>query len=285
MDAKQRVVFGIGFLVCVLAGAGIEHARLAVLGGPGEDEPEVKETVQVTKTPGRAVTLRDEAAERAAEALRKRVAELEKALAGREAASVQQEPPPQTEASREEQDANRRQSREEREERMKAEDPERYAEMQQRREEFRQRMEQRARDRADFLDAVDRAGMSPDQRVNHEKLLETVARVNELTTQMMQQQPGRGRTEEGDALRQEMGESMMALGQLYDSERQYLLEATAKAAGYSGGDVSAFTEHVQSIIENTTMMPSAGGYRGGPGGPGGGPGGGREGGGAPPPAQ
>jgi hypothetical protein len=281
METKQRVVLGIGLSVCVLAGAGIEHLRLAAAGDSGEDVPEIKEVVQVTKTPGRVVTVRDEAAERAAEALRKRVAELEKALAGGDAASVQQqgqEEPPQTEASREEQDARRRQSWDERMERMKTEDPERYAEMQQRREEFRQRMEQRTRDRADFLDAVDKTGMTSDQRANHEKLLETVARVNELTAQMMQS-GGRGRGEEGEALRQEMGESMMALGQLYDSERQYLLETTAKAAGYSGGDVSAFTEHIQSIIENTTMMPGMGGQRGGRGG---GPGGGREGGGAPP---
>jgi hypothetical protein len=246
-----------------LAGAGIEHLRLSWT-GLGKSEPEIKETVRVAETPARIVTVRDEAAERAAEALRKRVAELEKALAERSAGRVRQSEQPQTEEAREEQRDERggRQSWEERMERMRTEDPERYAEMQRRREEFRQSMEQRARDRADFLDAIDVAGMAPEQRANHEKLLETVARVNELTAQMMQS--GRRRGEEGDTLRQEMGETMATLGQLYDAERQYLFEATAKAAGYTGSDVQAFTEHIQTIIENTSMMPGFGRRGGGP---------------------
>jgi hypothetical protein len=267
MELKKRAVLGAVLCACVLAGAGIEHLRLA-LAGPEAEEVEVKEVVRVTKTPGRVVTVRDETAERAAEALRVRVGELENTLALRDAEREQQverqvQPGTDSEAR------GRRQSWEERMERMKAESPERYAEMQQRREEFRQQMEQRARDRADFLDAVDVAGMRPEQRSNHEKLLETVARIDELRAQMMQPENAAG--EDRDALRQEMGETMAALGQLYSAERQYLLEATAKAAGCSGNDVSAFTEHIQTIIENTTMMPGMGRSRGGGGGGGGPP--------------
>jgi hypothetical protein len=276
MDVKQRVFLGAGLCVCMLAGAGVEHLRLssAVV---EEKEAEDRRPVRVAPAPVKTVTVRDEAAEESAAALRKRVAELEKALAARESRRVRPVPEqPQTEGTAEAQEERPRQgSWEERMERMKTEDPDGYAEMQQRRDEFRQRMEQRARDRADFLSAVDVANMKPDQRANHEKLLETVARVNELSAQMMQA-GGRVRGEEGEALRQEMGESMAALGQLYDAERQYLFEATAKAAGYSGNDVSTFADHLQSIIENTTMMPGMGGRRGGP--PGGGFGGGGRGG-------
>ena len=265
MDVKRCVVFGVGACLCVLAGAGIEHARL-FLSAPVQEVPVVQETVRVAKAPDR---VRDAGAERDAEALRKRIAELEKALADRSARNRRPERAPQTNEVAEAQDGreDRQQSWEDRMERMRTEDPDRYAEMQQRREGFRQNMEQRARDRADFLDAIDVAGMTREQRANHEKLLDATARANELMAQMAE--GGRRRGEEGDALRQEMGETMASLGQLYESERQYLFEATAKAAGYTGNDVQAFTEHIQNIIENTSMIPGFGRGGGGPGGPGG----------------
>ena len=68
-------------------------------------------------------------------------------------------------------------------------------------------------------------------------------------------------------MRQEMRDAMMNLGQLYESERRYLLDATAKAAGYSGDDVQAFSEHIQTIFEHTSMMPGGFGPRRGRDGP------------------
>ena len=141
-----------------------------------------------------------------------------------------------------------------------ARNPERYAEMQKRREEFRQRMEQRAAS-CGLLDAIDVAGMNDAQQENHEKLLALVARANELGMQLMQ--GGGGRGEEGEALRREMGETMATLSTLYETERDYLLEATAKAAGYDGEDVKAFTEHIRHIMENTSLMPGFGRRHGG----------------------
>jgi len=262
MEQKRKIAVVAGACACVFAGAGMEHVRqrLAV---PLPEVEDVRETVRVTPTPGRVVTVRDEAAERAAEALRKRVAELEKALAERDTARAQQPEQPQVadaNAGRGE-GRDRRQSWEERMEQMRKDNPEQYAEMQRRREEFRQSVEQRVREREDFLDAVDVAGMTPEQRQNHEQLLATVARVNELMAGMME--GGRPRGEEGEAVRREMGEAMASLGQLYESERRYLLEATAKAAGYTGSDAQAFTEHIQAIYENTSMMPGGFGRRGG----------------------
>ena len=140
------------------------------------------------------------------------------------------------------------------------ETPEQLAERQQRRDEFRQRIEQRARDRAEFLAAVDVKGMTEEQRTNHEQLLATIERVNALMEQM--RDPEAARTQE---MRREMGEAMAALGELYSAERTYLFEQTAKAVGYSGSDAAAFVEHIQSVIDNTSMMP---GGMGGPGGPG-----------------
>ena len=263
MDRKRFAAPAIGACVCLLAGAGIEHLRLK-LSAPPQEELAAQETVRVAQAPECVVTVRDEAAEREAQALRQRVAQLEGALAERAAAGQTQSEQDEEPASAQGEHSGRQsQSWEDRMERMRIEDPDRYAEMQQRRESFRQNMEQRARDRADFLDAIDVAGMTREQRANHEKLLDITARLEELRAQMME--GGRPRGEGGEALRQEMSESMATLGQLYEAERQYLIEATAKAAGYTGSDIQAFSDHIQNIIENTTMMPGFGG-RGGPGG-------------------
>ncbi len=247
-----------------LAGAKVESWRLLRKNGLKSDTPS---TVSQDINAKRGSSRRDEATERSLAALRRQVAELERELAQRKVQSGQSEESTMEEVTmpetsdRRERGARDRQSWEERMERMKSEEPERYAEMQQRREEFRQQIEQRVRDRSEFLDAIDVAGMNAEQRANHQKLLETVARANELGAQMMQS--GFGRGEDQQDVRQEFGETMGMLNQLYEAERKYLLEATAKAAGYSGNDVPAFTEHIQSIYENTSMpglpgMPGGG---------------------------
>lgn len=247
-------------VLCVLVGAGFEHARmwlfapeLAVPADVGDDHP-------------RVVTVKDESSLFEAESLRKRVAELEKMLDARDVARVQAPKPVKEETQPVRPERSRRQSWAARMEKLKNEDPERYAEMQKHREEFRQQMEQREMDRENFLAALDVKNMSAAQRENHEKLLATLARVNELMAQMKN-----SGTESSDATRQEMGAMMGQLHDLYDQERTYLLEETAKAAGYSGSDVASFTDQIQTIIESTSMH---GGHGGGPGGPGGGPPGG-----------
>ena len=254
-----------GVLVCVLAGAGIEHVRHVLTTVPQEEQDQAGPALLAKEpvTP-RTVVVKDEETLRAAEALRRRVAELERALAARDAAGVQeQEPPKPVEVAQTERP--RRQSFEDRMEQMKKDNPEQYAEMQKRREEFRQNIEQRVRDRADFLDAIDVKSMTATQRENHEKLLATVTRVNELMAQMGT--PGAENTHE---LRREMGETMATLGELYSEERRFLFEETAKAVGYQGAEATAFAEQMQTIIDNTTMMPGpgfgrrGGGERGGP---------------------
>ncbi len=259
---KKRTILVAGACACFLAGVGTEHVRKWMT-EPVRERDAAQETVRVIRSPDRVMAVRDPAAERMTESLRKRIAELEEALAERDAARVRQPEQAQgADAAGESrgEGRSRRQSWEERMEQMRKDNPEQYAEMQRRREEFRQGVEQRVREREDFLDAVDVAGMTPEQRQNHEQLLATVARVNELMAGMME--GGRPRGEEGEAVRREMGEAMASLGQLYESERRYLLEATAKAAGYTGSDAQAFTEHIEEIYENTSMMPG-GGRRGG----------------------
>ena len=255
MNWKRNLWLGMGLMLCALAGAGIEHVR------QGRVKPESVAPAEVTDHLAKplrpkVVAVRDDSAERAAVALRKRVAELEKALAEREVERVQKSETPVVEQAREVRP--RGQSWEDRMAKLKKDDPEQYAEMQKRREEFRQTMEQRVRDRAEFIDAVDVKSMTEPQRENHEKLLATVARVNELMAQMGA--PGAENTHE---VRHEMGQTLATLGELYTEERRYLFEETAKAVGYQGADASAFADQMQNIVDNTTMMPGFGMHGGG----------------------
>ncbi len=249
-------------LVCLVVGAGLERVRQALIVPEKTPEPVHEERVRFTPTV-RTMTVTNTAAERAAnEALRRRVAELEKALAAREAARVQ-EPKNPPEEKRDERPP--RQSFTERMEQLKKEKPEEYAEIQKRREEFRQSMEQRAQDRAEFIAAVDTKNMTDAQKENHAKLVETVATVNELMAQMGQ--PGVEHTQE---MHQQMGAAMGALGELYGEERRFLLEETGRAVGYQGSQAGEFADQMQVIIDNTTM-PNFGRRGGGRDGHGGGP--------------
>lgn len=235
-------------LVALVSGAGLERVRQALFVPSAEQDSTAAENATNFTPTVRTVVVTNTAEERAAnEALRRHIAELEKKLADSAAAKVPAaEPPKPEEAS---QDRSRRGSFNERMEQLKKENPEQYAEMQKRREEFRQNMEQRAQDRANFLSSVDTQKMNDEQRENHEKLLATTARVDELRAQMEQAENGEVR----DKLRQEMGESINSLGELYGAERRYLLEETGRAVGYQGSQASDFADQMQTIIDNTTM--------------------------------
>jgi hypothetical protein len=249
MSYKKTGVMLSGALACILAGAGVEHVRQVLTTVP-QEEPDPAEALMQAKKPAapRMVVVKDEGSLRAAEALRRRVAELEQALAQRDAERVPEPPRPQEVQGDQPPPPQRRQSFSARMEQMKKDNPEQYAEMQKRREEFRQSVEQRAQDRADFLTSVETKNMDDAQKENHTKLLETVSRVNELMAQMSQ--PGVEHTPE---LHQQMGEAMASLGDLYGKERSFLLEETGRAVGYQGGQAAEFAAQVQAIIDNTTV--------------------------------
>jgi len=154
----------------------------------------------------------------------------------------------------------KRESWTERSERMKKEEPEKYAEMQQRREDFKKKMEQRSLDRREFLAEIEVGNMSPEQQANHARLVELTDKIDATMKLMMS-----GQAENSHDLRHEMFESFGELGDLYTNERQYLLDQTAAAVGYEGDSAALFTEHIQDIIENTTMQHPMGGGRGGRG--------------------
>ena len=222
----------------------------------------------------RAVASEEETALLSAEALRRRVAELERALARRD--NEQRRPAPATlEVAVDDLEAPPA-PREGRGERGRGgerfergqEDPERVAERQQRRDEMRQQFEQMQNDRVSFLAGIDTAGMNAAQRENHTRLLTALGRFNELSDLLAQ---GGAQDIDRREIFREIAESSMEIGELYESERDYLLSSTAKAVGYSGAEIEEFTAHLKAIFDNTSLMPNAmpgmgGGRRGGSGG-------------------
>jgi hypothetical protein len=125
--------------------------------------------------------------------------------------------------------------------------PEQKAEWEKRRTEFLQQMQQRATERADFLTSLDTANMNEKQRVNHEKLLASVSRMNELRTAMSN--PEGEMTAE---MRTEMHDLRHSVDDLYKEERSTLLEITGRNMGYTGTQAKDFAEQIQTIYDSTS---------------------------------
>lgn len=260
--AKMGALIGGGVLVCLACGAGLERLRQGSSGAnPAAVEPLPKaEPVFRRETPPQTVVVKDEAALRTVEALRKRVAELEKGLAAREAELEQLNRKHQAEAASPRMpgrgDFRRRM------EQFKKENPERYAEMEKQREEMRQRMERDKEERANFLASVNTQGMNENQKANHEKLLETLAKIEELRAQREQANAEPGSAADTE-FHQAMRQTMTELGTLYEQERISLLEQAAFAAGYEGNDAATFVDYIQEAVQSTTMPWGLGGHGGG----------------------
>jgi len=158
--------------------------------------------------------------------------------------------------------AFRRASFEERMAQLKTDDPARYAEMQKQRDDFRQRMQTQAEERAEFLKNIDTAGMTDEQRANHEKLVQAVEQARTTMAQIANMSP-----EDAAAARQQMAATMGTVTDLYQQERRYLLEQTGRAMGYQqDSDIGQFADYLQQIYDQTSI-PRGFGRGGGAGGP------------------
>ncbi len=137
-------------------------------------------------------------------------------------------------------------------ERIKREDPERYAEMEKRRNEWVERQKARAEAVVEFYDSFDVAKMTPEHKVNYEKLLA-------VNDQFKAFQAARDAGEEVD--REAVRQTVREAEEVYRNERQYLLADYASAIGQNKGD---FAETIKTIYDNTDLRSVMGGGRGGP---------------------
>lgn len=205
-------------------------------------------------------------------ALRRRIAELEKALAERSGAT-------ETAISNAVDAALKNAPTEpgwprgnprEWAENLRKTDPGRYARMTNRVARWRQRRAEQTRSTLDFLASIDTARMSASARRTHDALQDLLARREELEERMHQADLS---DEERDALRKEMGEANRELRRLNGEERRNLVEEMAKSLGFEGEDAQAVSATIEEIVRATEAW--GGGRHPGPPpeGPGGGPGG------------
>lgn len=126
--------------------------------------------------------------------------------------------------------------------------PEQQAEIAAQRDAFRQQMEQRVTERNEFLASVDARNMNVAQRANHEKLLASVTRMNELRAILAD-----GKVENAAELGKEMHDLRHSTEGLFQEERKSLLEVAGKNMGYSGEQATQFADQIKSIYDNTSV--------------------------------
>ena len=154
-------------------------------------------------------------------------------------------------------------------ERLKREEPEKYAARTNQMAQWRQRHLDRTASQLDWLAALDTSRMNAKQKAAHERYQELVVRREELMEKL---HPGSNATDEE---REQAGREMHGIGRelwgLAETERDTLLRETARELGFSGNDANEIVDTVKAIYRNTGMgfgpPHGRGGGRGGrPGG-------------------
>ena len=204
---------------------------------PAPDRPAAEERKRA------ASAVEDKGAAASVDALRARIAELEKLLSSRKTAEAEvRVSSATTERPR------RTESHSERMERMKKENPERYAQITNSIAYWRRRRSETARERIDFLSSVDTAQMTEEAKAVHGELQRLVAEREELEADLHREYLD-------DAQRRKIFEELRRTGarlhELNMKERDNLLCETARNLGFEGEDVSEIVTTVKEIIKAT----------------------------------
>jgi len=204
------------------------------------------------------------------QALRARIAELEKLLAAKDAEKpVAQvaEAKPVAEAQGERRGPPSMKEMRERMEKMAKEDPQRFAQITNRMARWRQRRVERANAKLDFLESVDMSGMTDEQKKTHESYQDLLVRREELEEKM--HNPETTDDDRADILR-EMRETDHAIREQAKQERETLIAQTAKILGFTGDEAAAVSATIQDVVNSTESghgFPPPPPDGGGPGGP------------------
>ena len=164
------------------------------------------------------------------------------------------------------------QARQEYLEKLKATDPEQYEKEMKEEERRRQWMQAASQrfgsliaDQRQFLSELDTSAMTEEQRTQHEKLINTISKMNELSEKIAATEDA---NERGNLERQrfEMARSAM---EGFESARAAALTDVGRRLGYDETEARQLADYVKHVYDMTSMARM---FRGG--GPGGGPGGG-----------
>lgn len=235
MNLRSWVGMVLGGVACFACGFWVRSW------GQSEPVPVETERVVAAKPVREVVTQKDPRDEAEIARLRAKISELTGAMKKQAQEKTLVEAKPAQGQDR------RRLSFQERMEKMKKENPKQYEEMQKRHEEFRQRMAQREMERVDFLTSLDLTLFTPEQKENHEKLLDTLATLEEI----------RAKEKDMGALSEEERRALFStyhtLHSLYETERDALLSITARSIGFTSDESSAFVDQIKEIYEETSM--------------------------------
>ena len=188
----------------------------------------------------------DKGAEASLKALRRRVAQLEAALAEKDekaeaaisnavAAAAKPPAPPQM---------NWRERMEE----MKKNDPARYAETTNRMAQWRQSRARQARSKIEFLSSIDTSHMGAEAKKTHDALQDLIVKRENIEVQLQKENLS---DEERGELMDELRQTHHEMMRLNAEERGNLFEETARTLGFEGEDVRDIAATIQEVIDAT----------------------------------
>ena len=245
--SKRR---GSAFLsaTALIAGVAIGYC-LGPSGGDAQERPRESSAGRVVRRPPA-----DEGALASVKALRARIAELERALARRDAEVESASANAVTNAvpvARMPWEGGRGNPREWMEE-IRKNDPARYAQMTNSFERMRRWRAERQRRNLDFLASIDTSHMSDRAKKTHSDLLAAITDHEALAERLRQVNEDENAT---DADREEafksIADSDRRLRRLRREERANLFEATAKTLGFEGEDANEIVTTLKEVVEAT----------------------------------
>ncbi len=191
--------------------------------------------------------------------LRKRIQDLERQLAEKSASTteaavpVAENPPPPPEARGERRGPPSPEDMRAHMEEMRRNDPERYAHMTNRFAHMRARQLSNAQNKLDILASVDLDRLSPKQRMLHDQYQNLIARQEELRSMAFAPLDDTSVTDEQRrAAHEELRKNGRELHALAQTERQILLDQTARSFGVKGEAAKEFVETVKAVYQATT---------------------------------
>lgn len=263
MDKRTILVSAVPALLCgALLGYFIHPAT------PAPQAPDGK-----VEQPAKKKTARPVSDDAALNRLRKRIQDLERQLAEKNAAPEKKEkvvetppPPSQPAAQGEHRGPPTPEEMRAHMEEIRKNDPERYTRMTNHFANMRTHQLERAQNKLDILASVDVSRLNPKQRQIHEQYQDLIAQQEEIRNTAFAPDDGSVTDEQRRTAHQQMREIGQKLHNVAQQEREILLNQTARSFGVKGEAGKELVETVKAVYQATESWGGFGRGRGGRGG-------------------